>query len=88
MNVLIDILVLVFLIACVLLGICVVIFGICFIISDMRFDQQMVKCNSDIIDIQEEIQKRKRVKNEKGAKALMCVGLQVCKLVPMGACKS
>lgn len=59
MNVLIDILVLVFLIACVLLGICVVIFGICFIISDMRFDQQMVKCNSDIIDIQEEIQKKK-----------------------------
>lgn len=52
----IDILMLVFLIACVLLCICVVIFGICFIISDMRFDQQMAKCNSDI---KEEIQKKK-----------------------------
>lgn len=57
----IDILMLVFLIACVLLGICVVIFGICFIISDMRFYQQMVKCNSDI---KEEIQKRKREKKD------------------------
>lgn len=45
MNGLIDILVLVFLIACVLLGICVVIFGICLIIADIREDRKTVICD-------------------------------------------